>query len=292
MESGEFLVDKDIVVIFHGKCVDGFGSAWVLYKKFGDNANYFPAEDRLHHNLNLENKEVYICDYSYPEEVIMDLEKVAKKLTMIDHHISAKETILKTKNHLFDIDHSGAYLTWKYIFPEEKAPKLIQYIEDQDLYRFSLPDSRPIASYISFLDFDFSLYGELAEMLEDEVGYNKVLEKGNLLKTVHDKHVDYFVKRAELVNFNGYEIYAVNANNMVTSDLGHKLSQNNHPFALIFNYEKSKWKCSLRGDGTVDLSLLAKKYGGGGHHNASGFILDANTHPLNLSDITRINKDE
>ncbi|HEY4504593.1 MAG TPA: DHHA1 domain-containing protein [Candidatus Paceibacterota bacterium] len=30
---------------------------------------------------------------------------------------------------------------------------------------------------------------------------------------------------------------------------------------------------SLRGNGTVDLSKLAMKYGGGGHPNAAGFTL-------------------
>jgi phosphoesterase RecJ-like protein len=31
---------------------------------------------------------------------------------------------------------------------------------------------------------------------------------------------------------------------------------------------------SLRSDGTVDVSEIAKKYGGGGHIKAAGFVLD------------------
>ena len=30
---------------------------------------------------------------------------------------------------------------------------------------------------------------------------------------------------------------------------------------------------SLRGDGSVDVSAIAKSFGGGGHHNAAGFQL-------------------
>ena len=103
-----------------------------------------------------------------------------------------------------------------------------------------------------------------------------------MLRTVHERQVEYFADRAELVEFEGYKVYAVNANNIVASDLGHVLSKKQGPFAIIFNYEDLAWKCSLRGDGTVDVSEIAGKYGGGGHHNASGFIIKIDSHPLTV----------
>ena len=33
---------KDIVVIYHAHCQDGFGSAYAAYQKFGDTATYIP----------------------------------------------------------------------------------------------------------------------------------------------------------------------------------------------------------------------------------------------------------
>jgi len=167
-------------------------------------------------------------------------------------------------------------------------PKLIEYIEDGDLYRFSLLDAKPILAYIHVMQFDFSVFSQIAKDLEDEISYRKILEQGTMLLTVHERQVEYFADKAELVEFEGYNIYAVNGNNIVASDLGHVLSQKHAPFALIYNYEKNQWKCSLRGDGTVDLSKIAQKYGGGGHHNASGFAVPTDSHPLNL--ITKINE--
>lgn len=273
-------VATDIVVIYHGKCSDGFGGAWVAWKKFGDSATYIPASDRNHYNLNLKDKEVYIIDYSYPLDVLLDLEKQAKKLVIIDHHVSVKDNVEKIKEHLFDIEHSGAYLAWKYFFSNENVPKLVEYIEDGDLYKFSLADARPIIAYIHVADFDFGIFSKIADELENSIGYAKILEQGTLLRTVHERQVEYFAEKAELVEFEGYTIYAVNANNTVASDLGHLLSKKQGPFALIFNYENLAWKCSLRGDGTVDLSAIARKFGGGGHYNASGFKLDLINHPI------------
>ncbi len=35
--------EKDIVVIYHKHCPDGFGAAYAAWKKFGDAAEYLPA---------------------------------------------------------------------------------------------------------------------------------------------------------------------------------------------------------------------------------------------------------
>ena len=55
------------------------------------------------------------------------------------------------------------------------------------------------------------------------------------------------------------------------SDLGSYLV-NNFPvdFAAIYHFNGKKTIFSLRGNGLVDLSIIAKKYGGGGHFDASG----------------------
>jgi oligoribonuclease NrnB/cAMP/cGMP phosphodiesterase (DHH superfamily) len=275
-------IKTDIVVIYHAKCSDGFGGAWVAWKKFGDNATYIPATDREHYNFNLDGKEVYIIDYSYPKDVLLELEKKVKKLVIIDHHISAKDSVTSVAEHVFDINNSAAYLTWKYFFPDVPVPKLIDYIEDGDLYRFLLLDARPVIAYIHVMPFDFVAYSKIAGDLETTDGYMKILEQGTLLRTVHERQVEYFADRAELVEFEGYKVYAINANNIVASDLGHVLSKKQGPFAIIFNYEDLVWKCSLRGDGTVDVSEIAGKYGGGGHHNASGFIIKIDSHPLTV----------
>lgn len=273
-------ITTDIVVIYHAKCVDGFGGAWAAWKKFGDSATYIPAEDRDHYHVNLDGKTVYIIDYSYPKEVLLELEEHAQKLVVIDHHASAEEQVTLLKEYVFDNDHSGAYLAWHYFFPDQPMPKLIDYIEDGDLYRFSLLDARSIISYIHVAPLDFVVFSKMADDLENSEGYAKILEQGTLLRTVHERQIEYFANKAELVEFEGYTIYAVNANNRVASDLGALLSQKRGPFALIFNYENLAWKCSLRGDGTVDLSEIAKRYGGGGHHNASGFIIPIDAYPL------------
>ena len=38
---------KNIVIIYHTDCRDGFGAAWAAWKKFGDSATYIPGKTEL-----------------------------------------------------------------------------------------------------------------------------------------------------------------------------------------------------------------------------------------------------
>lgn len=85
----------------------------------------------------------------------------------------------------------------------------------------------------------------------------------------------------------GYRVPVANLPYTLTSDAGHDLA-NGKPFAACY-WDTPEGRCfSLRSreDG-VDVSLVAKQYGGGGHRNASGFRVSfavANTFECELRD--------
>ena len=92
-DNVKFKITKDIVVIYHGECSDGFSAAWVAWKKFGDNADYFGANHGEPIPDGLVDKEIYILDFSFPKEIMAEVVKNNKKVTVIDHHKSAEESV-------------------------------------------------------------------------------------------------------------------------------------------------------------------------------------------------------
>lgn len=276
MTSSELL---PIVVIYHGFCTDGFGAAYVAWKKFGNLATYIGrCRDDTPFNPDLFiGKEVYVVDYSFPLEEMLSYQAVAKSFIVIDHHISAQKDVESLKTFVFDNNHSGSYLAWQYFHPNAKVPKLIEYISDADIWSHSLPDWKEIESFIysnGEEHFSFEHFEELHEILETEEGYNRAKNIGAMLVGSHLAKVNMYADMAELVKFEGYTIYAINAPREVRSELGHVLAEKTNSFSLIFNYERGKWRCSLRSVKDFDVSIIASKYGGGGHRNASGFIVD------------------
>ena len=265
--------DEDIVVIYHGNCSDGFGAAWAAWKKFGDSAQYFAVKHNSSPPDGLVGKEVYLVDFVYSEKETEKIIKENKTVTAIDHHISVEETVKMTKNYVYDINHSGAVLSWKYFHPDKPTPKILEYVEDTDLWKFELSSSKEIFIFLDLFDFDFKLWDELAEKLENESSRKECIEKGALLLKYEFKLIERLVtNNIEAVEFEGYKTLAVNSP-IWQSQIGHILSKKMPPIGIIWYQNEREVKVSLRSDGTVDVSELAKKYGGGGHKAASGFTI-------------------
>ena len=102
-----------------------------------------------------------------------------------------------------------------------------------------------------------------------------MLRDGDVLKNSEDTMIARLVERAERVVFEGYTVYAVNTP-LFYSQIANTISRvKKVPFGITWFYREGKLQVSLRTSrGGVDVSQLAKKYGGGGHRGAAGFALD------------------
>lgn len=71
----------------------------------------------------------------------------------------------------------------------------------------------------------------------------------------------------------GYTVPVVNGSLFMSSEVAGELAEG-HPFAAMYaETEKGViWSLRSRNDG-VDVSEVAKRYGGGGHKNAAGFTV-------------------
>lgn len=270
------MIKEDIIVIYHGYCPDGFGGAYAAWKKFGDSAFYHPAQDRTQPEINIQNKEVYIIDFSYPKEVLKKIEQEAKRLVILDHHISVKAAVMSVREHVFDNDHSGVGIAWKYFHPENPMPKLLAYVEDDDLWKHSLPHWAEIGAFLSTIEFNFKIWEKFIMEFENKDLFEHYIEKGHAYAEYASHICNQLVKQAELVQFEGYEVLAINSNGILRSQLGNLLVKKHPPFSIIWSLRSTYWHFSLRSEKAVDVSEIAKKYGGGGHHSAAGFNLPLN----------------
>lgn len=262
---------KDTVILYHADCPDGFGAAFAAWKKFKEQASYLPVRHNRPPPEGLEGKEVYIADFSYPGGVLPELEEKTKRLVVLDHHLGAKADVEMVKEHVFDNDRSGATLAWDYFHPDTDTPLLLRYVQDGDLYTFTLPDARAILAYLYTKPFTFETWDTLMQELETEDGKKRIIETGRMYREHFALLVEKIARQATLVEFEGYECYLASAPEMFASDVGHYLADKKPPIALVARAEQDRIAVSLRSDGTVNVAGMAKKYGGGGHPAAAGF---------------------
>lgn len=263
---------KNIVILYHADCTDGFGGAYSAWKKFGDKATYLPIWHSIPPPVILD-KEIYLIDFAYSKEELEELLKKNKRLIVLDHHFGSKDVVESIPEHIYDNERSGAGIAWGYFHPNKPLPRLIAYIQDNDLWKKALPHAKEIAIYTNTLPFTF-LDFELAEgQFENDVTFVKIIEKGSMYSEYFDHLCESLVSDAEEVIFDGHTVLAVNAPRFFRSQVGHLLAEKKGPFAVVWTYDNNRWHFSLRGNDSLDLSEIAKRYGGGGHKNAAGFFI-------------------
>jgi oligoribonuclease NrnB/cAMP/cGMP phosphodiesterase (DHH superfamily) len=252
--------------IYHGDCPDGFGAAYAVWKRFGDSVEYYPA---THGDPppDVTGREVIMVDFSYKRPVLLKMLEQCESMTILDHHKTAKadlaDLIDPKLTVVFDMDRSGAVITWEYYHQGKEIPQLLYNIQDRDLWQWKLPFSREVLTALDTHPMRFDVWDGLSVKELASVGSHMLVYYRSILDNMKD--------RADLMQLDGYVVPVINAPYFLASDLGNILAKG-HPFAVIYSIDARGVRYSLRSapDG-IDVSEIAKSHGGGGHFHAAGF---------------------
>jgi uncharacterized protein len=266
---------NNVLVLYHAGCPDGFGSAWSFYQKYGDSADYIPVKHGKS-PPSVKGKSVFIVDFSYPRSVLEKMNDEAQNLVLLDHHKTAEKELSDLSYCHFDMNHSGAYLSWKYLFGEESVPLLIRYVEDRDLWLWKLPFSEEILSVVDSYQKTFSNWNMLADDLADagSDSWKAIFDGGRDILRYKNALISSLIKKVHTVNIRGESIKSVNSS-FFQSEIGNILSEG-ESYAAVYYWNGENFIFSLRSKpDRADVSRVAKIFGGGGHRNASGFIVSS-----------------
>ncbi len=263
---------KEKVFLYHADCFDGFGAAYAAWKKFKNKAKYIAVRHGENLPEGLAGNEVYTLDFCYKGENFEYLLKNTD-LTVIDHHVTAKNDVERAPNHSYALKNSGCVLTWKYFFPDKDVPELLKFIEDKDLWAFKFKETDLIRERLETEKIDFKVWDSFMRKLQNKKTAKSLIKEGQLLVKSRDNNVKILLEKSYEVEFEGLKCRAINSP-VFHSELGHEIVKMGYPVGIVWKYNGNKITVSLRSDGKTDVSLLASKYNGGGHRAASGFAID------------------
>ena len=272
-------VDRKPLVVYHAGCSDGFAAAWCFWHFYKDSYEYFPGvyQGAL---PDIVDRDVYLVDFSFKRDKVELMLQYAKSVTLLDHHASALTDLWDfAKFNNFNMEHcslekSGARIAWDFIKQKEKhtkkVPRILEHIEDRDLWKFKLEHTREIMAAVFSYDYTFETYEKLMSL--GKTGLNQLYKEGVAIERKYQKDLKGLAKQVvRMARIGGFDVPIANANGHFASDLGNMLSHD-VPFAAIY-YDTAEFRnFSLRSQDTgLDVTEIAKKYGGGGHPRASGF---------------------
>lgn len=261
------------LVIYHGNCADGFSAAWCFWHKYGDACDYL-AGVYQQEVPDVTGRGVYLVDFSYKRAVVLRMLEQASHITLIDHHKTAIEDLAGIESEKFstftDLNRSGATLAWDYLFPGVDRPLLLGHVEDRDLWRFKLPGTREIQAFVFSHEYTFEQWDRL--MSAGQVELLQMTAAGAAIERKHHKDVAELVgvcKRRMVIG--GHEVPVASLPYTLVSDAAHAMAQG-EPFAACYWDTAEGRVFGLRAaDDGLDVSDVAKQYGGGGHAKAAGF---------------------
>lgn len=253
--------------IYHGNCADGFTSAWVVRKNFPEAD--FHAGVYQNPPPDVTDRDVYLVDFSYKRDVLLQMAERARWITILDHHKTAEADLRDLPDNVatvFDMGRSGARITWDHFY-DLKPPQTLLHVEDRDLWRFALPRTREIQANIFSYPYDFDVWDKLMYADPKELAIEGEAIERKHFKDIHE--LTQVVTRRMVIG--GHNVPVANLPYTLTSDAGHLLAKG-EPFAGCYWDTPEGRVFSLRStDDGLDVSEVAKQYGGGGHRNASGF---------------------
>lgn len=261
------------IIVHHHNCHDGVSAAWVALQKHPA-AELYPGKYDEPPDLDrLRGNNVIIVDFSWKRPAMLDVHAAAAHLLVIDHHRTAEAELADAPfSCVFDMNRSGAGLAWDVLMAPEPRPRLIDYVEDRDLFRFALPHSREVHAACSSYPLDIETRAWLMKQPIEALATD-----GAAILRYHRQLVASVLEYRTRAVIAWYDVPCVALPVVsMASDVGHELAKGEAFSATYRTRSDGSRVFSLRSaDDGVDVSEIAKLYGGGGHRRAAGFTLEA-----------------
>lgn len=270
------------LVLYHAHCRDGQCAAWVA-KRAMPEAELLPVQHGGAPPYDLaRGRSVYVIDFSWSRAEMKSLILYSRSTVVLDHHKTAQAEVSGILEELqqidqrqpgdtivFDMGRSGAGLAWDYFHPNEERAWAVNYVEDRDLWRFALPSSREINSYLATRDYTPEAFDSLPD-----IDTAKALGSGAMAAV--RSYADAVCSHAFPITVGQLIVPSVTACQHNISEVLEHLMDVQPSAAFVVGWWRRAdglFQYSLRSRGEFDVSAVAMEFGGGGHRNAAGFQL-------------------
>lgn len=259
----------------------------------------------------IPGEQVWIVDYSIAPEEMQALLDITDDVTWIDHHKTAIDRYADFPREIRGVrrdGEAGCVLAWKYIhwwtargdgpiditrdcpYHGLEVPEAIELVGDRDIWAWKRGSTTRFfyagaSSHNTDPDSDFwfqCLEHETEDAPPPNTGNALARERGlifwdRLLKdgeAIERYRACWLAERKAAMAYeteiDGHRAIAMNIGGVGSEAFGDERSYDEYPVRITYYHTGSEWLVSLYAR-DVDVSVIAKSFGGGGHRGASGF---------------------
>lgn len=302
-----------VVVLYHCPCNDGAYAALAAHLHFGregggGSPRYVPH--RVTTPLSVDalgltgTETVYLLDYAGPAGFAAAVAARAARCVVLDHHKTAPDALPSkdewppTLEATIDMARSGAGIARDHFAPELTPSQAAAFaaVQDGDLWKWELPGSRAFYAGLAAAAIDFAGGPASLDTLA-KLDFDATVAVGQGRLAAQDAAVNALAAQAFPVVLGGWAgagspppnstclaVHVPTEQAGLRSALGNALAersgaQGRAAMAAVAYREADMVdtpaiKISLRSIGDVDTTVVSAAHGGGGHANASSFMVE------------------
>lgn len=220
-------------------------------------------------------------------EMINKFVEEGNTFVLLDHHKTALEYNIyswsRVKVETNGFKHCGTELLYRY-FEElgvdvSKCSEFVSLVREYDTWDWfdkGLKEAEYLNKLYWYLGLERFMLNMIYKMCVRKPLFNK--EDELIINTIDNLDKQYIEERKtmfEIIDYEGLKV-AVLFTDKCVSQLGNIICRENPEIDFCCLVDLNRNKCSMRSlVGKTDVSIIAKRYGGGGHAQASGFTMNS-----------------
>ena len=257
-----------IRVYYHNADLDGLCSAAIVYQKFGNIAEYVGVNYGDPLDLDPSFDQILFVDFS-PEPHPSPL---PNNLFVIDHH----KTSIGLPG-IIDTKRAACVLCWNHFFPTEPLPVAVGWIGQADTWQKDSTWGTHVIPFCLSLQAIWPYPAdEVWPFLFDagRIALRDMVKEGRAIKLyLASQNVRLAQAQAYTTNFVGYATAVIIGGGKGSHRLNGFYDPAVHVLQMVVERTQNRfWRYHLYTDrDDIDVSEIAKRFGGGGHQKAAGF---------------------
>lgn len=262
---------------YHSADLDGWCSGAIVKNKYPEcELRGIDYGDKFSYDGLIPDEKIFMVDFSLqPYDEMVELNAFFD-LTWIDHHKSAieehKKRPLRTANTSLEVGKAACELTWQLLFGNTTPPSVVTLLGRYDVWdhrdSMVLPFQYGMRLRAVNPEEDMNFWKKVFTVFPDEI----LLEGQTILDYINQDNSKYAQACAFETILDGLHCIAVNRQLTNSQTFDSVWDSNKYGAMLTFGWRKGQWHISLYSDRKdIDVSIIAKAHGGGGHKGAAGF---------------------
>jgi oligoribonuclease NrnB/cAMP/cGMP phosphodiesterase (DHH superfamily) len=280
--------------VIHHNDLDGRCSAAIVRRAYEEGTTIFIEVDYANYNDRIPydsirlRDNVVIVDFALKPRDMERLIATGAHIVWIDHHATAAEypyLDIQGLRDFADKSAAGCELTWRYFFGDKKMPRVVELIGDYDKWllkygenSFDCYEGMKMMPSEPLSDFWSKLFAEGEQELPMilMIGATARKYRDNYCKRICDTY-GYEIKlpllptRTEIVEVEMVRAWVTNIYGFGSQGFVERFKE--YDVCVAYIHDGKKYTVSLYSE-KVDVSGIAKMFGGGGHKGAAGFVCE------------------